>query len=118
MLFASLQPELAEAKGVSLRLLSVLFLAIVALAVAQCAQIVGVLLVFALMVGPAAAAQRLTTRFWRGIALSVALALAEAWFALVLAYVTDWPTSFWITTLSGCVYLAAVMMNGLFPVSQ
>jgi zinc/manganese transport system permease protein len=118
LLFASLQPELAEAKGVSLRLLSVLFLAIVALAVAECAQIVGVLLVFALMVGPAAAAQRLTTRFWRGIALSVVLALAEAWFALVLAYVTDWPTSFWITALSGCVYLAAVLTDGLFPASQ
>ena len=72
LLFASLQPELAEAKGVSLRLVSVLFLAIVALGVAECAQIVGVLLVFALMVGPAAAAQRLTTRFWRGIALSAA----------------------------------------------
>jgi zinc/manganese transport system permease protein len=118
LLFASLQPELAEAKGVSLRLISVLFLAIVALAVAQCAQIVGVLLVFALMVGPAAAAQRLTTRFWCGIVLSVALALAEAWFALVLAYVTDWPTSFWITALSGCVYLAAVLMDGLFPALQ
>jgi zinc/manganese transport system permease protein len=118
LLFASLQPELAEAKGVSLRLLSVLFLGIVALAVAQCAQIVGVLLVFALMVGPAAAAQRLTTRFWCGIALSVALALAEAWFALMLAYVTDWPTSFWITALSGCVYLAAVLMDGLLPASQ
>jgi zinc/manganese transport system permease protein len=111
LLFASLQPELAEAKGVSLRLVSVLFLAIVALAVAQCAQIVGVLLVFALMVGPAAAAQRLTTRFWSGIALSVALALAEAWCALVLAYVTDWPTSFWITALSGCVYVAAVVTS-------
>ncbi len=118
LLFASLQPELAEAKGVSLRLLSVLFLAIVALAVAQCAQIVGVLLVFALMVGPAAAAQRLTTRFWRGIALSVAFALAEVWFALVLAYITDWPTSFWITTSSGCVYLAAVLMDGLLSASQ
>jgi zinc/manganese transport system permease protein len=86
--------------------------------VAQCAQIVGVLLVFALMVGPAAAAQRLTTRFWCGIALSVALALAEAWFALMLAYVTDWPTSFWITALSGCVYLAAVLLGGLFSASQ
>ena len=78
LLFASLQPELAEAKGVSLRLVSVLFLAIVALGVAECAQIVGVLLVFALMVGPAAAAQRLTTRFWCGIALSVALALSRS----------------------------------------
>ena len=109
LLFASLQPELAEAKGVSLRLVSVLFLAIVALAVAECAQIVGVLLVFALMVGPAAAAQRLTTRFWGGVALSVALALGEAWLGLVLAYATDWPTSFWITTLSGGVYLVAVL---------
>jgi zinc/manganese transport system permease protein len=113
LLFASLQPELAEAKGVSLRAVSVLFLAIVALAVAQCAQIVGVLLVFALMVGPAAAAQRLTTRFWHGITLSVVLALAEAWLGLVLAFVTDWPTSFWITASSGCVYLAAVLMSDL-----
>jgi zinc/manganese transport system permease protein len=113
LLFASLQPELAEAKGVSLRLMSVLFLAVVALAVAQCAQIVGVLLVFALMVGPAAAAQRLTTKFWHGIVLSVALALGEAWLGLMLAYVTDWPTSFWITSLSGCVYLAAVVAASL-----
>ena len=113
LLFASLQPELAEAKGVSLRLVSVLFLAIVALGVAECAQIVGVLLVFALMVGPAAAAQRLTSRFWIGIALSVALALSEAWFGLVLAFYTDWPTSFWITSLSGCIYLGAVLIGSL-----
>jgi zinc/manganese transport system permease protein len=118
LLFASLQPELAEAKGVSLRLVSVLFLAVVALAVAQCAQIVGVLLVFALMVGPAAAAQRLTTRFWGGIALSVALALAEAWLGLVLAYVTDWPTSFWITALSGGGYLFAILAVTLSSASH
>ena len=118
LLFASLQPELAEAKGVSLRTVSVLFLAVVALAVAQCAQIVGVLLVFALMVGPAAAAQRITTRFWHGIALSVALALVEAWFGLVLAFITDWPTSFWITALSGSIYLAAVLLGDLSPASR
>jgi zinc/manganese transport system permease protein len=111
LLFASLQPELAEAKGVSLRLISVLFLAVVALGVAECAQIVGVLLVFALMVGPAAAAQRLTTRFWSGIALSVVLALAEAWLGLVLGYATDWPASFWITALSSTIYLLAVFIQ-------
>jgi zinc/manganese transport system permease protein len=113
LLFASLQPELAEAKGVSLRLVSVLFLAIVAVGVAECAQIVGVLLVFALMVGPSAAAQRLTARFWSGIALSVVLALGEAWLGLALAYWTDCPTSFWITMLSGGVYLFAVLTGGL-----
>ena len=113
LLFASLQPELAEAKGVSLRLVSVLFLAVVALAVAECAQIVGVLLVFALMVGPAAAAQQCTLRFWHGITLAVVLALAEAWLGLVLAFITDWPTSFWSTTLSGGVYLLASLTRNL-----
>jgi zinc/manganese transport system permease protein len=109
LLFASLQPELAEAKGVSLRLYAVLFLAIVALATAECAQIVGVLLVFTLMVGPAAAAQRLTHNVGRGIVLSAALALAEAWGGIALAYDTDWPASFWITALSAAVYLLSTV---------
>jgi zinc/manganese transport system permease protein len=107
LLFASLQPELAEAKGVNLRLFAVLFLAIVALATAECAQIVGVLLVFTLMVGPAAAAQQLTSRIGSGLALSAGLALAEAWGGIALAYWTDWPSSFWITALSAAAYLAA-----------
>jgi zinc/manganese transport system permease protein len=118
LLFASLQPELAEAKGVSLRLISVLFLAIVALAVAECAQIVGVLLVFALMVGPAASAQHITTRFATGITVAVLLALAEAWFGLTLAFFTDWPTSFWITALSTGVYLVSVLGGHLRPGSR
>ncbi|WP_428539633.1 metal ABC transporter permease [Rhodopila sp.] len=100
LLFASLQPELAEAKGVSLRLYSVLFLALVALATAECAQIVGVLLVFTLMVGPAAAAQRLTSGVGTGVLLSAALALLEAWAGITLAFYTDWPSSFWITAVS------------------
>jgi len=109
LLFATLQPELAEAKGVRLRLVSVLFLALVALATAECSQIVGVLLVFALMVCPAATAQRVTPRLGTGLALAAALALAQAWGGLALAYVTDWPTSFWITALSGTSYLVAAL---------
>jgi zinc/manganese transport system permease protein len=109
LLFASLQPELAEAKGVSLRLYSVLFLAVVALATAECAQIVGVLLVFALMVGPAAAAQRLTTGIGRGLALSAGLALFQAWAGITLAFYTDWPSSFWITALSAGTYLLSTL---------
>lgn len=107
LLFASLQPEVAEAKGVSLRLYGVLFLAIVALTTAECAQIVGVLLVFALMVGPAAAALRLTRSVAAGVLLSAVFAVAEAWLGLALAFYTDWPTSFWITALSVGVYLLA-----------
>ncbi len=107
LLFATLQPELAEAKGVSLRLLGMLFLAVVALTTAECAQIVGVLLVFTLMVGPAATAQRLTTRLGAGVALSVLLALAQAWAGLTLAFYTNWPTSFWITICSAVAYALA-----------
>jgi zinc/manganese transport system permease protein len=109
LLFASLQPELAEAKGVPLRLVSVLFLAVVALAVAECAQIVGVLLVFTLMVGPAATAQKLTTRLAPGVALAMCFALVQAWAGIALAWWTDWPTSFWITALSGLAYVTAAL---------
>ena len=107
LLFATLQPELAEARGVSLRLQGVLFLVIVALATAECVQIVGVLLVFVLMVGPAASAQRLTTRVGTGLVLSLALAVVEAWLGIALSYATDWPASFWISALSAGVYLLA-----------
>ena len=107
LIFASLQPELAEAKGVPLNFLSIAFLVIVALAVSESAQIVGILLVFALMVGPPATAQRLVTGLWGGVALSAVLALAEAWLGLVIAYHTDWPVSFCIATLSALGYFLA-----------
>lgn len=107
LIFASLQPELAEAKGVPLRLIATVFLAIVALAVAESAQIVGVLLVFALMVGPPAAAQRLVSSLWSGMALAAVLALAAAWFGLTIGYYSDWPVSFCIATLSAMLYFVA-----------
>jgi zinc/manganese transport system permease protein len=109
LIFASLQGELAEAKGVPLRFVSTAFLMIVGIAVAECAQIVGVLLVFTLMVGPAAAALRFTRRLPAAVALSAALAVAEAWGGLTLAFYSDWPVSFWITALSGLVYFASLV---------
>jgi len=109
LLFATLDPELAEAKGVSLRLIAVLFLLIVAVAVAEAVQVVGILLVFSLMVGPAAAAQRFTTRLGNGVGLAVLFALAETWLGIALAFVTDWPPSFWITLLSAGVYGASFL---------
>jgi zinc/manganese transport system permease protein len=109
LLFASLQPELAEAKGVPLRFYSAVFLAVVALAVAECVQIVGVLLVFALMVGPAAAAQRLATGVASGLLLSAGFGVMEAWAGIALAFYTDWPSSFWITALSAAIYMLATV---------
>jgi len=104
LIFASLQPELAAAKGVPLRFVSTAFLAIVALAVAESVQIVGILLVFSLMVGPPATAQRLASGLTTGMLLSAALALAEAWLGITIAYYTDWPVSFAIAALSALGY--------------
>jgi zinc/manganese transport system permease protein len=110
--FASLQPELAEAKGMSPRLLGTIFMVLVALAVAESVQVVGILLVFSLMVAPAATALQLTQRIGSGIALTVALALVEAWGGLMLAFYTDWPTSFWITLLGAIAYLSVLRGRG------
>jgi zinc/manganese transport system permease protein len=114
LIFSTLQPELAEAKGVPLRFVSTAFLATVALAVSECAQIVGVLLVFTLMVGPPAAAQRVTTGLWSGLGLSAALALAEAWLGITIAYHTDWPVSFCIAVLSALGYFVCLGMPALW----
>jgi zinc/manganese transport system permease protein len=110
LVFSSLQPELAEAKGVPLCAVSITFLAIVALAVSVCAQIVGVLLVFTLMVGPPAAAQRVTTGLWSGLFVSAGLAIGEAWLGLTTAFYTDWPVSFCIACLSALAYFVCIAL--------
>jgi len=108
LLFASLQPALAEARGVNLRVLGMAFLGVTGLAVAGAAQVVGVLLVFALLVGPAAAAQRFTARVGRGFALALILAVTEAIGGVTLAFYTDWPASFCITLLAALGYAAGL----------
>ena len=111
LLAASLQPELAEARGVGLRGVSVLFLAIAAVATAESAEIVGVLLVFALMVAPAATAQRMTSRVGWGVGLAAGLAVLEAWVGLVAAYYTDWPATFWIAAIGAGGFVAAAAIR-------
>jgi zinc/manganese transport system permease protein len=101
---------LAEAKGVPVRFISIAFLALVAIAVSACAQIVGVLLVFTLMVGPPAAAQRVTTGLWSGLFVSAGLALADAWLGLTMAFYTDWPVSFCIACLSAVGYFICIAL--------
>jgi zinc/manganese transport system permease protein len=108
LIFASLQPELAEAKGVQMRLVATIFLAVVAIAVAECAQIVGVLLVFALMVGPPAAAQLVARRLGAGLLLAAIFAVAVAWLGVATAYYTDWPASFCIASLSAALFFGCL----------
>lgn len=106
LVFASVDPDVAQARGVPVRLLSLAFLLVLALSVAITVQIVGTLLIFALLVAPAASALQLTARVGRGIALSVALALAFTWLGLSLAYFTNLPVGFFITSLAFAFYVA------------
>jgi zinc/manganese transport system permease protein len=107
LLFSTLDPELARARGVPVRALDVAFLLILALAVAATSQITGALLVFALLVAPPATAQLVTSRTLAGLALSVALALAIAWLGLAAAYFSVYPVGFYTTTLAFAVYALA-----------
>jgi zinc/manganese transport system permease protein len=106
LLFASVDPDVADARGVAVRTLSLAFLVILALAVAITVQIVGTLLIFALLVTPGAAALQLTARPARGLALSIVLSLAVTWVGLSLAYFSDFPVGFFITSLAFGTYVA------------
>ena len=107
LLFASVDPDVAAARGVPVRLLSTAFLVLLGAAAAGTSQITGTLLVFALLVMPAATAQSLTARPGLSLLLSVAVAVAVTWLGLTVAYFTPYPIGFWVTTFAfGCHVLA------------
>lgn len=106
LLFASVDAAVARAAGVPTGFLALAFLLLLGLAVAATAEITGALLVFALLVTPAATAQQLTARAGLGLALSVALALAVTWLGLGIAYFSPYPVGFWVTSLSFGLYVA------------
>jgi zinc/manganese transport system permease protein len=105
LLFATIDPEVADARGVPVRALDVGFLLLLGLAVAATSQITGALLVFALLVAPAASAQLITSRPVAGLLLSVVLAVLVVWLALALAYFSIYPVGFYVTTLALGVYV-------------
>ncbi|TMF64167.1 MAG: metal ABC transporter permease [Chloroflexi bacterium] len=107
LLFLSVDPEVAVARGVPSRALSALFFVLVAVTVAESVQAVGALLIFGLMVTPAAVAQNLSTRPWVGMALSAGIAVAVVWLGLVVAFYIALPASFLITGLAFVLYLAS-----------
>jgi zinc/manganese transport system permease protein len=107
LLFSSVDEDLAAAKGVPVTALSVAFMAILAVAVTEAVQVVGVLLIFALIVTPAAIAVRFTSRPALAIATGIALALAFTWLGLTIAFYSPHPVSFFITTLAFATYLGA-----------
>jgi zinc/manganese transport system permease protein len=105
LLFASIDPEVAAARGVPVRLLSTFFLLLMALAAAEAVQVVGVLLIFALLVTPAAIAQQITARPAHSVGLAVALALVFTWAGLGVAYFTPYPVGFFITSFAFGTYV-------------
>ena len=105
LFFASIDPDVASAQGVPVRTLSLVYLILLALVVAVAVQIVGVLLIFALLVTPAAIAQDLTTRPLWAVTIAVALALLFLWTGLAAAYYTPYPVGFFITTFAFATYL-------------
>jgi zinc/manganese transport system permease protein len=105
LFFASLDELGASARGIPVRLLHVAFLVVLGLAVAATAQITGVLLVFALLVAPAAAAQQLTARIPLSLLLTVLFALAIVWIGLTLAYFGNYSIGFYVSTLAFGLYL-------------
>ncbi len=105
--FASIDPDVAEARGVPVRLLSTVFLLILALAVAEAVQVVGVLLILTLLIVPAGAAQRLTAHPGLALAYSVLIALASTLGGLACAVYTSWPVSFFVSGFSFAAYLLA-----------
>ncbi|MEO6888562.1 MAG: metal ABC transporter permease [Ktedonobacteraceae bacterium] len=111
LLFASVDPEVAQARGVPVGLLSITFMLLLAITISEAAQIVGVLLVFALLIAPAASAERLTRRPLTAMIISVTLSLAITWGGLRLAFISRWPASFYIAALAALCYLLAVLVE-------
>jgi zinc/manganese transport system permease protein len=107
LLFASVEREVARASGVPVALLDALFLLVLGLAIAAISQLTGALLVFALLVAPPAAAQRLTLRPGTALILSVVLALVTVWLALACAYFSIYPVGFYVTTIAFAIYVLA-----------
>jgi zinc/manganese transport system permease protein len=105
LLFASLDEDVAEAKGMPVVLLGIIFMLLVAVATSFAVQVVGVLLIFSLMVTPAATAQRLAKRPGRVIIISVVIALIATWLGLFIAFFEPYPVSFFITTIAFVFYL-------------
>ena len=113
LLFASLDPEVAAARGVRVRALGLVFLVLVGVTVAEAVQAVGALLIFSLLVAPGAIAQRLVTRPFLALALSAVLALVFTWVGLTIAFYTPYPVSFLISALAFVSFVATIISQRL-----
>lgn len=113
LLFASLDEDVAEAKGVPIFLIGTIFMLLIAIATSIAVQVVGVLLIFALMVTPAAAAQRIARHPAQGIIISALIALCATWFGLFVSFYLPYPVSFFITSGTFALYIAIRLFEAI-----
>jgi zinc/manganese transport system permease protein len=111
LLFATLDPAVAAARGVPVRLLGLGFLVLVGACTAEATQAVGALLLLGLLAAPAGTAGQLTTNPYQALGLSAALAVADMWAGLGLSYaIPVLPPSFAILAVAAALY--AVVLAG------
>jgi zinc/manganese transport system permease protein len=108
LFYASVDPDTAQARGVPVRAINAAFLLLLGIAAAGTSQVTGTLLVFALLVAPAAIAVRITARPALGLALSMTIAVAVTWAGEGIAFFSPYPIGFWVTTLAFAAFLLAV----------
>ena len=113
LMLTSAMPEVAEARGVSVRGTEIYFLVVMALAASMTVPVVGALLMFSLMIGPAAAARSVTARPGLALALSVAIALVITWLSIALSYRTNWPLGFFVGVGGAVFYLIGLAAREL-----
>ena len=113
LMLTSAMPEVAQARGISVRGVEVYFLVVMALATSMTVPVVGALLMFSLMIGPAAAARSVTARPGLALALSVAIALVTVWISIALSYQTNWPLGFFVGVGGALFYLAGLAARSL-----
>ena len=107
--FASVDPQVAEAKGVPVKVLGVVFMILLALVVTIAVQVVGTLLLFALVVTPCATALLVTARPPMVALVGTAIGLGSVWTGLVLSAMFNLPPSFFIVSISFLIWLGAVL---------
>jgi zinc/manganese transport system permease protein len=113
LLFASIDPDVAAARGVPVRILGLGFMVLLAVTVSEATLAVGALLVFALLLLPAASAQKITTRPYAGMALAATLAMITTWIGVAIGYYTDFPSSVCISLLAFVAYVAVAGIGAL-----
>lgn len=111
LLFATVDPEVAAARGVPVRALGIVFAALMGVVAAQAVQIVGALLVMSLLITPAAAAARVVVAPVSAIATSVVFAEVSAVGGILLSLAPGVPVSVFVATISFVIYLICWLLR-------